>query len=71
MTTLVAELQAQLLARGYRFETIESAEGVEERMYRPDGSVAVIALKLKVEGRRPGGDSAPAPVREPVRTEEE
>jgi hypothetical protein len=43
--TLNETLRQAAIARGYRFEV--STDGNEERMIRPDGSVAVIARRLE------------------------
>jgi hypothetical protein len=60
--TLVVQLKTHMIAQGYRFETIETEEGVEERMYRPDGSLALIALKRQVVARPPVVEPDPVPV---------
>lgn len=49
---LLDVVKAELLARGYRIVITQTAHGIEERVIRPDGVVAVIARKTS--------DSAPA-----------
>jgi hypothetical protein len=60
--TLVVQLKTHMIAQGYRFETTETAEGLEERMYRPDGSLALIAVKRQGVARPPAGEPDPVPV---------
>jgi hypothetical protein len=58
MTTAVTELarlKAIAEAVGYRFE--RSADGTEERMIRPDGTVAVIARKTGMAMGRNGREA--------------
>jgi hypothetical protein len=68
--TLVVPLKTHLIDQGYRFETVETDDGLEERMYRPDGSLAVIALKRQVVVRPPADEPDPVPVPAPARKAE-
>jgi hypothetical protein len=52
-------IKDRLLARGYRFELVDTPEGPEERIYHPSGELIIIA--------KPQEAARPAVVeREPV-----
>lgn len=56
MKTVLEAAKAEAIRRGYRFEVSE--DGQEERMIRPDGTVAVIARRkpdAAVKARRVNG----------------
>lgn len=46
-TALLASIRAVGVQLGYRYETTEEGGDIVERVYRPDGSLAITARKRK------------------------
>jgi hypothetical protein len=51
-----------LLARGYRFELVDTPEGPEEHIYHPSGDLVIVARKPQEAARPVAAAPVPVPV---------